>query len=54
MQRATALPAVREKIAAVGLIPMESPSVPEMQRYFAAETAKWGALVRSLGLEHSQ
>ena len=54
MQRATALPGVREKIAAVGLIPMDSPSVAEMQHYFAAETAKWGALVKSLGLEHSQ
>lgn len=54
MQRATALPEVREKIAAVGLLPIESPSVPDMQRYFAAETAKWGGLVKSLGLEHSQ
>ena len=38
----------------IGLIPYQSPSVEGIQRYIKAETEKWGALVRQLGLEGSQ
>jgi hypothetical protein len=38
---------MREKIAAVGLIPNDSPSIEEMRGYIASEHVKWGALVSS-------
>jgi tripartite-type tricarboxylate transporter receptor subunit TctC len=54
MGRIMAAPDVQEKIAAIGLIPYPSPSVEGIQAYIKAETEKWGALVRQLGLEGSQ
>jgi hypothetical protein len=42
------------KLAAnIGLIPVETPSVDGIQKYFAVERDKWGSLVRKLGLEGS-
>jgi tripartite-type tricarboxylate transporter receptor subunit TctC len=54
MQAVMATPEMQQKILAIGLIPHESPSVEGIQRYIKAETEKWGALVRQLGLEGSQ
>ena len=54
MKRIMAAPDMREKIAAVGLIPNDSPSIEEMRGYIASEHVKWGALVKQLGLEGSQ
>jgi tripartite-type tricarboxylate transporter receptor subunit TctC len=54
MKRIMATPDVKEKIQAIGLIPHETPSIEGMTRYIKAETDKWGALVRSLGLEGSE
>jgi tripartite-type tricarboxylate transporter receptor subunit TctC len=54
MQRIWAVPATREKVAAVGLIPIDIASVEDMRAYIKAEAEKWGALVRKLGLEGSQ
>ena len=54
MKRIMAAPDMQEKIRNIGLIPHESPSVEGLQRYIKAETDKWAALVRQLGLEGSQ
>jgi tripartite-type tricarboxylate transporter receptor subunit TctC len=54
MHAVMATPEMQQKILAIGLIPHESPSVEGIQRYIKAETEKWGALVRQLGLEGSQ
>jgi len=54
MQRIMAAPEMQQKIMAIGLIPHQSPSVEGIQAYIKAETEKWGALVRQLGLEGSQ
>jgi tripartite-type tricarboxylate transporter receptor subunit TctC len=54
MKRIMATPDVKEKVEAIGLIPHETPSIEGMARYIKAETDKWGALVRSLGLEGSE
>jgi tripartite-type tricarboxylate transporter receptor subunit TctC len=54
MKRIMAMPDMREKIANIGLIPHDSPPVEGLQRYVAAETEKWGAIVRQLGLAGSQ
>lgn len=45
---------MREKIAALGLIPSDSPSVEDMRSYIQSERLKWRAMVKQLGLEGSQ
>ena len=47
-------PEMQKKIADLGLIPMDPPSLPETRAYLASERTKWGALVRKLGLEGTQ
>lgn len=54
MKRIMAEPEIREKISALGLIPFDTPSPAELRTYLAAERAKWGDLVKSLGLQGSQ
>ena len=54
MQRIMATPEMAQRIAAIGLIPYNSPSVEGIKAYIKAETEKWGALVRQLGLQGSQ
>jgi tripartite-type tricarboxylate transporter receptor subunit TctC len=45
-----ALPEVKKQIADIGLIPMEPPSVAEMQTFLAAEIGRWGKLVHQAGI----
>jgi hypothetical protein len=45
---------MREKIAAIGLIPNPPMSIEAMQAYIKSERMKWGGLVKQLGLEGSQ
>jgi len=54
MKRIMADPEMQEKVAAIGLIPNDTPSVDEMRAYIQAERTKWGGLVKQLGLEGSQ
>lgn len=54
MSRIMKTPEVRERVAALGLIPMDPPSLADTQQYFRAEADKWGTLVKKLGLEGSQ
>ena len=54
MKRIMAEPDMRERIANIGLIPHESPSIEGVRDYIRAERQKWGSLVRSLGVEGSQ
>ncbi len=54
MKRIMQAPEMREKIAALGLIPNDSPSIPDMRSYIQSENVKWGAMVKQLGLEGSQ
>ena len=54
MKGIMAAPEMQQKIANIGLIPHESPSIDGIQHYIKSETDKWGALVRQLGLEGSQ
>lgn len=54
MKRILAVPAIKQKIADLGLIPIDVASIEDMRRYIAAENEKWGALVKQLGLEGSQ
>ena len=54
MKKIMADPSVKEKVAALGLIPFDTPSVDGIKAYLASERQKWGTLVRQLGLEGSQ
>ncbi len=45
---------LRQKIAEMGLLPVDTPSIDGIRAYIAAEQDKWGALVRKVGLEASQ
>lgn len=54
MGRIMKAPEVRERIAGLGLIPIDSMSLAEIQQYYRSEAEKWGTLVKKLGLEGSQ
>jgi tripartite-type tricarboxylate transporter receptor subunit TctC len=54
MKRIMQAPEMRAKIAALGLIPNDSPSIEDMRGYIQSERLKWGAMVKQLGLEGSQ
>jgi tripartite-type tricarboxylate transporter receptor subunit TctC len=54
MKRIMQAPEMQAKIAALGLIPNDSPSIEDMRSYIRSEQLKWGALVKQLGLEGSQ
>jgi tripartite-type tricarboxylate transporter receptor subunit TctC len=54
MKKIMRAPEMREKIAALGLIPNETPSIDEMRGYIKSERLKWGGMVKELGLEGSQ
>jgi tripartite-type tricarboxylate transporter receptor subunit TctC len=51
MKKIMADKSITEKTAAIGLIPMESPSIQGMQDYLKSEREKWGGLVEKLGLK---
>jgi hypothetical protein len=44
------LPETRKQIVDIGLIPMEPPSVEDMQKFLAVEIARWGKLVQQAGI----
>jgi tripartite-type tricarboxylate transporter receptor subunit TctC len=54
MKRALADSELKQKIEAIGLIPLDTPSVEDLRVYRRAEQEKWGALVKKLGLEGTQ
>ena len=51
MKKIMADKAMTDKAAAIGLIPMDSPSIQGMQDYIKSERVKWGDLVEKLGLK---
>ena len=54
MKRIIAEPDIQDRMKGIGLIPVESPSVEDMQKYIASEAVKWGTVVRKLGMAGSQ
>ncbi len=50
MKRIMAVPDIQQRIYGLGLIPHATPSIEGVQQYMRAESEKWGALVKSLGL----
>ncbi len=54
MTRIMRTPEVRDRVASLGLIPIDPLSIEDAQAYMRAETTKWGDLVRKLGLAGTQ
>ena len=48
------LPDIRDAMAKNAVIPVESPSPEALQRFIAAEIARWGAVVRQAGIAGSE
>ena len=49
-----AMPDVREQIAKISLLPIESQSVPAMQEYVKSEIVRWGKVVEAAGVARSE
>lgn len=47
-------PDMKAKASAIGLLPIDPPSIPDTLKYLASEREKWGSLVRKLDLAGSQ
>jgi tripartite-type tricarboxylate transporter receptor subunit TctC len=47
-------PEIQKKITAIGLLPVGTPSLDEIQKFIASEREKWGTLLRKLGLQGTQ
>ena len=54
MKRIMAKEDMVKRVADIGLIPFETPSVEGINQYLASEREKWGSLVKKLGLEGTQ
>jgi len=54
MKRAIKLPDIQERMANLGLIPIDPPSIEDTEKYVKAEAAKWGALVTKIGAAGTQ
>jgi tripartite-type tricarboxylate transporter receptor subunit TctC len=45
---------MQKKITAIGLLPVGTPSLDEIQKFIGSEREKWGSLLKKLGLEGAQ
>ena len=54
MKSILATPEMAAAISKLGLIPETPQPIEATREYIRSETAKWGALVKSLGLEASE
>jgi tripartite-type tricarboxylate transporter receptor subunit TctC len=53
MKRIMAAPDMKQRISDMGLIPLDPAAVAETERYVKSETAKWSAVLKSIGLAGS-
>ena len=54
MNKIMAAPDMQEKIKAIGLLPVGTPSLDDIQNFIGSERERWGGLIRKLGLEGTQ
>ena len=54
MKKIMSDPDMRQKATNIGLLPIDPPSTADTEKYLVTERAKWGDLVKKLGLEGSQ
>lgn len=48
-----AAPDVRAQITKAGMLPMDTPSIAQLERFVRSEIARWGDVVRKAGIEGS-
>ena len=53
MKQIMGAPDMQRRIADIGLLPLDPPPLAETERYLESETAKWAAILRSIGLAGS-
>ncbi|HEY4309070.1 MAG TPA: tripartite tricarboxylate transporter substrate-binding protein, partial [Pirellulales bacterium] len=46
-------PEIQEKLVGMGLIPVDTPSVPELKKFLEAEAVKWRQQVEKAGIAGS-
>ncbi len=49
-----ALPEIKQKIAGMGMVPIDPPSVADQQRYIQTEIDRWGKVIRAAGIAGSE
>lgn len=54
MRNALAAPEVKQQIARLALIPLETPSVDELKAFVKSEIARWGKVVEAAGIAGSE
>jgi tripartite-type tricarboxylate transporter receptor subunit TctC len=54
MKAVLATPAVKEQIAKLSLIPLDSPSVDDMKAFVKSEIVRWGKVVEAAGIAGSE
>jgi tripartite-type tricarboxylate transporter receptor subunit TctC len=54
LKRVLASPEAREQIAKLSLLPLDTPSIPEMQAFVKSEIVRWGKVVEQAGIAHSE
>jgi tripartite-type tricarboxylate transporter receptor subunit TctC len=50
----TATPDIQQRFTSMGLVPIDSPPVENLQRYVVSEIERWGKVIRAAGIEASQ
>jgi tripartite-type tricarboxylate transporter receptor subunit TctC len=50
LRSVTTAPDIHQQMVTMGLIPLDTPSVDELQRFVASEIAGWGKVVRQVGI----
>jgi putative tricarboxylic transport membrane protein len=50
LRAVTTSPDIRQQMITMGLIPIDTPSVEELQRFVASEAARWGKIVQQVGI----
>jgi tripartite-type tricarboxylate transporter receptor subunit TctC len=54
MKAIMAAPDVQKLMHTIGLVPVDSPSVAEMEKFVASENSRWGKIVTEAGIAHSK
>jgi len=54
MKTIMAMPDVKKRMEGMGLVPVDSPSVNDMQTFVKSEADRWGKIVTQAGIAHSR
>jgi tripartite-type tricarboxylate transporter receptor subunit TctC len=54
LKRIFATPDAKEQLAKLSLLPMDTPSIPDMQNFVKAEILRWGKVVQQAGIAGSE